>query len=950
MDNTKERVTAFFRCFFLAVAFLTAQAIHAQNTSTVKGKVLDTEGQPVELATVALNQALFTRTGADGSFSFTRVPQGHYSYQVTFVGYETAKGTVDVKSDEVKLSVVLKELVLTLSSVTVTAKQETLGSKSLIDQDAIRHIQPKSVTDMLQLLPGNLTTNPNLNQLAQANIREIDSDDNNAMGTSVILDGTPLSNDANLQAMSPSRSGKNSSSSSDGMSSQTTAGKGVDMRSVSAGNIESMEVIRGIPSAEYGNLTSGVVIVKTKAGRTPLELKASADSNSKLAYAGKGFQLHGGGAVNFSVDWAQSWADTRRHYQGFDRVTATGGYSDQFGPLSFNVRGSFYTNVNNQKTDPQMVSSHTTYKNTNVGGRLSLNGRYRPEHGWLTSVDYNLSAQLSHTLDKHSTWVSNPDGVVADGKVAGVYVGRFQTAGYQTHYRIDGLPINFYTQFVANKYLQINDYDNMTLKLGVEYSYDANKGDGFTYDEKYPPQAQGTQTLRPRAFKDVPATNSFSAFLSDKTRFRLGNIPTSVEAGVRVSNLFVNKAKSGGHTNFLVAEPRVNVSFSLLNQRNNTFFDDLSVTGGYGISNKLPTLLYLYPDKAYFDNVSLSYYGNTDDRRLAVVTTDVVENTANADLRPMSSQKWEIGLSFRHRNTKGWVTYFNERHRNEYGFLSHLIWQDYSKYVVPNDASHLTFDAESGNVYYMKDGLRQAASINSATEMFLWSQPYNTSRSDKHGIEYGLDLGEFRPIRTSLSVNGAWFHVLRVSEQKSYSYINSMSPYVGVMPEGSGTLQNRMNTTFRFITHIPALRVIFTTALQVVWYESEQSVWKDSDGNNRLYQKTYADDGREYLWVNPEGYYDMQRNYHEWRPKDTDDTQLKLIARRYQTYAFQKDVVSPWVMLNFRITKELGKVGELSFIANNLTNTKRWHTNKWTQVKRQLYPGMYFGAELKLKL
>ena len=54
-------------------------------------------------------------------------------------------------------------------------------------------------------------------------------------------------------------------------------------------------------------------------------------------------------------------------------------------------------------------------------------------------------------------------------------------------------------------------------------------------------------------------------------------------------------------------------------------------------------------------------------------------------------------------------------------------------------------------------------------------------------------------------------------------------------------------------------------------------------------------------------------------------------------------------MLNLRLTKELGKVGELSFIANNLTNTRRWHTNKWTKLKSQLYPDMYFGAELKLK-
>ena len=46
---------------------------------------------------------------------------------------------------------------------------------------------------------------------------------------------------------------------------------------VSPDNVESMEVIRGIPSVEYGNLTSGVVIVKTKTGSTPWEAKFKAD-------------------------------------------------------------------------------------------------------------------------------------------------------------------------------------------------------------------------------------------------------------------------------------------------------------------------------------------------------------------------------------------------------------------------------------------------------------------------------------------------------------------------------------------------------------------------------------------------------------------------------------------------------------------------------------------------
>lgn len=39
---------------------------------------------------------------------------------------------------------------------------------------------------------------------------------------------------------------------------------GTDVRSISTENIESIQIVRGIPSVEYGDLTSGAVIINTK--------------------------------------------------------------------------------------------------------------------------------------------------------------------------------------------------------------------------------------------------------------------------------------------------------------------------------------------------------------------------------------------------------------------------------------------------------------------------------------------------------------------------------------------------------------------------------------------------------------------------------------------------------------------------------------------------------------
>ena len=200
---------------------------------------------------------------------------------------------------------------------------------------------------MLQLLPGNLTKNPDLNNVGQAYIREVSSNDNNALGTSVMVDGAPLSNDANMQVLSTSKSGTS-------LNAQSVSGKGLDLRTISPDNIESMEVIRGIPSVEYGNLTSGAVIIKTRSGVTPLEVKLKADPFSKMAYAGKGFLISEKmGAMNISADYSQSYADIRKRYNGFDRITANLGYSNTFmkssRPLTFNMRLAYYQNINSEK-------------------------------------------------------------------------------------------------------------------------------------------------------------------------------------------------------------------------------------------------------------------------------------------------------------------------------------------------------------------------------------------------------------------------------------------------------------------------------------------------------------------------------------------------------------------------------------------------------------------------
>ena len=77
-----------------------------------------------------------------------------------------------------------------------------------------------------------------------------------SLGTLFLVDGAPINGDANMQYIP---SGSDSSSPE---YKRNITNKGVDMRSISTDDIESVEIVRGIPSAEYGNLTSGLVNIK----------------------------------------------------------------------------------------------------------------------------------------------------------------------------------------------------------------------------------------------------------------------------------------------------------------------------------------------------------------------------------------------------------------------------------------------------------------------------------------------------------------------------------------------------------------------------------------------------------------------------------------------------------------------------------------------------------------
>ena len=216
----------------------------------------------------------------------------------------------------------------TLQEVVVTAEESTgKSSASVINKEAMQHLQPSSFTDILQTLPGATTKDPDLTHANTIRLREANpmgSDyATSSLGTSFLVDGAPISTNANMQYVS----GAWETAAGD----RDNTNAGVDMRTLSTDDIERVEIVRGIPSVEYGDLTSGLVKIERRKGGHDLHARLKSDMGSKLFYLAKAFEwdhaadtlttLRNRTTLNISADYLNSKADPRNPLNNYSRVT-----------------------------------------------------------------------------------------------------------------------------------------------------------------------------------------------------------------------------------------------------------------------------------------------------------------------------------------------------------------------------------------------------------------------------------------------------------------------------------------------------------------------------------------------------------------------------------------------------------------------------------------------------
>jgi len=268
-----------------------------EKTGGIRGVVKDESGDIIIGANIMLRELkIGCASDLKGNYSIKNIRPGEYVLQISCVGYEKYTRKILIREGQIlEINVILKTTAFQIGGIEVIGSTDLLPNevttKTTITSGEIEHFQASSIKDVLDLVPGvQKSDNPGLGKTSQIALRGDEADMLSAFGTLIIIDGTPVSNNANLQFESLTGSKFGSSS----------MGRGVDLRTIPADNIDNLEVITGLPSVRYGDVTSGVINVQSKIGATPNRLKIKNNPDTREGNFGGGIVLGDGSRKGYS--------------------------------------------------------------------------------------------------------------------------------------------------------------------------------------------------------------------------------------------------------------------------------------------------------------------------------------------------------------------------------------------------------------------------------------------------------------------------------------------------------------------------------------------------------------------------------------------------------------------------------------------------------------------------
>ena len=951
----------------------------------ISGIVTDEDSkQPVEFASLLLkDNGQWAITGSDGRFTIKSVPTGKAVLTIQCLGYATRTITLNITKDIPRLQIQLKQESLKLDEVTVTAKRkrdEATTSYS-IDRTTLDNQQVLNVSDIAALLPGGRTVNPSLMADARLALRSGDQEKGNAsFGTAIEVDGIRMDNNAAVGETA-----------------------GASTRTISASNIESVEVVTGIPSVEYGDLSNGVVKVNTRKGKSPFIIEGKINQNTRQIALNKGFNLGGRrGVLNTSLEHARSFSDAASPHTAYQRNILSLHYMNIFcqstTPLTLNAGLSGNIGGYNSEADPDNeLDDYAKVRDNAFRANAELNWLLNKR--WLTNL--NLRGSLAYN-DRKATNYSHASSASTQPYIHTMEEGYFIAQPYDEsapapiilgptgywHVKqfVDSKPLNWSLRLKGELNHRFGTVQGHAL-AGIEYTGSRNNGQGTYYEDlRYAP------TWRPYCYDDLPTMHNLALYAEEKV-----SIPTSkrstfeLTAGLRDDITIIGGSDYGTVSSL---SPRVNSRYIFWRQRRAYWLTDLSVHAGWGKSVKLPSFQVLYPSPAYSDRLAFSSPSTSTNTSFYAYHTHPSKAVYNPDLRWQYTNQTDLGFELTIKGgTRIALSAFYHQTRNPY--MATSIYTPFAYlYTPPAALDGVTIpladrvygiDRQTGVVTVAAaDGSQQQQLVGNTRRVWLSNTKYvNASPLNRYGLEWTVDLQQIRALRTSIRFDGNYYYYKGIDDVlfadiplsnatmangQPYQYVGyyrgsaaTSTSYSANASVANGSLSKQLNLNTTITTHIPKIRLIVALRIEASLYNYHRQLSEFDDAmrgvvlaDKSSYTGTPYDGTSEnqYVAIYPD-YYSTWDNPDERIPfaerflwaKDHDATLFsdlsKLVVRSNYPYVMNPNRISSYYSANLSITKEIGDHVSVSLYANNFFNNMQTVHSSQTDLETSLFASSY---------
>ncbi|WP_196893782.1 TonB-dependent receptor plug domain-containing protein [Aureivirga marina] len=871
----------------------------------------------------------WTNSKEDGSFVLT-IPKNVKTFQITYsyIGKKAQTITYNIATIKEPVIVVLKENTLRLNVVNIQASHKKYSEVTL-RKEAIAQVQAFSLDEVLEQLPGQSVSNLELNGFKNivfrtANIDDsIDSDayGNKAFGTAIIVDDIPISNNENLQSYAPNSSEVFQTRYAGFLvnnNSSTNANYGVDLREIPTSTIEKIEVIQGVPSVKYGDLTSGIVKIETKAGKTPYRMSVSLRDGTTQYDFSKGFLINERiGHLNVNVNYLNSNTDPRDRLNKFNRYNfgLVWSTANRKKSLLNTLKLNYSFKEDKAETDPDDVYEKLI-SNDSKGISISNNLRWFVNNRLIDNISLNANFSYAEQFSHNSRIINNSSDIIPVSKESGISIPEFSPKQYRQISEIDGKPISAFFDFSMNKTFNLENGWKHRLMLGNSFRYSDNIGKGRlaspdSYNTLFSIGTNGSGSgkgFRPFNFNEnVQANIQYGLYFQDNITKVWNKTILNLTAGLRYD--LQNNAST--------LSPRFNSSLRL---------GKLKIRGGFGYTSKAPSLNMLYTGARYYDRI-LNLTPNSNDftgieqmpngQLFSLLYTDVIEGN-NLNLKPSKSFRSEIGFDYKFPFANlGITAYYNNLYD---GFTTQTFFVPFELPTVEVDRTTIPYTySVSGttNTYYQS------------------SRQINGYESNDKGIEFIMNFKKISSLGLNFSMNGSFVQTQSKSNAKEYitstqfnNPVNSKKRW-GVF-DGNTTTSNLFRMGGNVSYHLPKIGLL-------VSLRSEHFLIDETENSGKnIYPHAYLNEDLQEVKI-PESdrtntalYGDIFRPTDDFDTKPSSANNLKKIYHNF----------------HLRISKDFLNGFRFDFYVNNVLNLQSTYIDEDGDKNNIELTQLSFGSKI----